>query len=162
MARDGSCLDPAVTAATGTLTAQQKATLAAMANEEKLAHDLYAAFAARHDAVIFDRIAIAESNHLAAVRTLLDRYGLTDPTAGKPAGAFSDSAVQATYDRLLAQGQASQTAALKVGQSVEQSAIDGLRTALDKVTAPDVKQVYSRLLAASQQHLTAFGRWSAR
>jgi hypothetical protein len=162
MARDGSCLDPAVTAKMGTLTEEQRTTLVAMANEEKLAHDLYAEFAARYDAVIFDRIAAAESNHLTAVRTLLDRYGLTDPTADKPAGQFSDEGVQATYDRLLAQGQANQAAALKVGQTVEQSAIDGLRAALDGLTAPDVKQVYTRLLAASQQHLTAFGRWAAR
>ncbi len=162
MARDGSCLDPAVTAAKGTLTEQQKTTLAAMANEEKLAHDLYTAFAARFDAALFDRLATAETQHLTAVRTLLDRYGLTDPTAGKPAGQFSDPAVQATYDRLLAQGQAGQTAALQIGRQVEQTDINDLRAALDGLTAPDVQQVYNRLLAASQQHLTAFQRWSTR
>ena len=79
MTRDGSCLDPAVTAAKGTLTEQQKSTLAAMAQEEKLAHDLYTAFAAKYDVVVFDRIAAAETQHLTTVRTLLDRYGQDSP-----------------------------------------------------------------------------------
>ena len=149
-----------MTAAKGTLTVAQKSTLAAMAQEEKLAHDLYAAFAARYDAMIFDRVAIAELQHLTAVRSLLDRYGLADPTAGMPAGQFSDPAVQTRYDQLLARGQASQAAALEVGRQVEQAGIDALRAGLDGLTAPDVRQVYTRLLAASQHHLAAFARWS--
>lgn len=51
-----------------------------MAEEEKLAHDLYTAFADRYEVRIFGRIAAAETNHLTAVRTLLDRYDVTDPT----------------------------------------------------------------------------------
>jgi hypothetical protein len=158
-AHDGSCLDPAVTAPMGPLTGQQQATLVAMAQEEKLAHDLYAAFAGRYDAVIFDRIAASETQHLTAVRTLLARYGIADPTAGKPAGQFSDPTVQATYDRLLAQGRANQTAALQVGQQVEQTDIADLQAALNGLTAADVKQVYTNLLNASQRHLSAFQRW---
>jgi hypothetical protein len=161
MARDGSCLDTGVSSAQGTLTEQQQATLAKMAQEEKLAHDLYAEFAAAYPVQIFDRIAAAESRHLTAVRTLLDRYGLADPTADLPAGQFSDPAVQASYDRLLAQGKASQAAALQVGRDVEQADIADLRDALDGLTAPDVKQVYTSLLTASQHHLAAFTRWSA-
>ncbi len=161
-ARDGSCGGLAVTAAKGTLTEQQKSTLAAMAQEEKLAHDLYAAFADKYPVAVFDRIAAAETQHLTAVRTLLDRYGLADQTAGKPAGQFSDPAVQASYDKLLAQGQANQAAALQVGQTVEQTDIADLRAALTGLTAPDVQQVYGHLLAASQHHLTAFQNWSTR
>jgi hypothetical protein len=78
---DGTCLRLNVTAEQGTLTDAQKTTLAWMAQEEKLAHDLYTAFAARYDAVVFDHIAAAETQHLTAVRTLLQRYGLSDPTA---------------------------------------------------------------------------------
>jgi hypothetical protein len=156
-ARDGSCLTPP---ASGTLSDQQKATMAAVAQEQKLSQDLYAAFAARYELAVFDRIAAAETQHLTAVRTLLDRYGLTDPTAGKPAGQFSDPAVQASYDRLLAQGQASQADALTVAPQIEQRAIDTLRAGQDGLTAPDVQRVYTQLLAAEQQHVTAFQRWS--
>jgi hypothetical protein len=161
-APDGRCLDPAVTGAKGTLTEQQQATLIAMAQEEKLAHDLYAAFADRYDAVIFDRIAASETRHLTAVRFLLTRYGIADPTADRPAGAFSDPTVQGTYDRLLAQGRADQAAALRVGQEVERTDIADLRAALNGLTAADVTQVYTNLLHASQQHLNAFQRWNTR
>ncbi len=161
-ARDGSCAGLAVTAATGTLTEQQRTTLAAMAQEEKLAHDLYTAFADRYPAVVFDRIAASETRHLTAVRTLLARYGLADPTAGKPAGQFSDPAVPGSYDKLLAQGQANQAAALKVGETVEQTDIADLQAALNGLTAPDVRQVYTTLLTASRHHLTALQNWSAR
>jgi hypothetical protein len=158
-ARDGSCLS---TVPSGTLSEQQQTTLAAMAQEEKLAHDLYATFADKYDAAIFDRIARSETQHQAAVRTLLDRYSLADPTAGKAVGQFSDPAVQATYDRLLAQGSTSLAAALQVGQQVETTDIADLRAALDGLTAADVTQVYTNLLSASQRHLAAFQNWSTR
>jgi hypothetical protein len=160
--RDGVCNRLPVTAQQGTLTAAQKATLASMAQEEKLAHDLYAAFAARYDAVVFDHIVRAESQHQAAIHTLLQRYGISDPTANQPAGKFTDKAVQATYDKLLAQGQQSQSAALVAGQQVERDDIAALKAAANGLTAPDVKQVYTNLLAASQRHLNAFTRWSTR
>ena len=82
------------------------------------------------------------------VRTLLDRYGLADPTTSLAAGQFSDPAVQATYDRLLAQGQATEAAAVQVGQTVEQTDIDDLTAAREGLTAADVRQVYEHLLAA--------------
>ena len=161
-ARDGGCLDPAITAAKGTLTDKQEATLVAMAQEEKLARDLYTAFAGKYDAVVFDRIAASESQHLEAVRTLLSRYGVADPTAGKPAGQFSDPAVQATHDKLLARGQAGLAAALQAGVTVEQTDIADLTAALDGLSAPDVTQFYTRLRMASQHHLIAFQNWSTR
>ncbi|WP_285474141.1 DUF2202 domain-containing protein [Actinoplanes sp. NBRC 101535] len=161
-ARDGTCLAPLITAAKGTLTEQEKTTLGAMAQEEKLAHDLYTAFAGEYDVVVFDRIAVSETRHLTAVRTLLARYGVADPTAGKPAGQFSDPTVQATYDKLLAQGQGDQAAALRAGVAVEQTDIDDLTAGLNGLSAPDVTQVYGRLRLASQHHLAAFQNWSTR
>jgi hypothetical protein len=155
---DGTC--QGLPAPSGTVTAAQKATLADMAEEEKLAHDLYAAFAARYDARVFDRIAAAETQHLTAVRTLLDRYGVPDPTAGKAAGQFASAEVKATYDRLLAQGSASEQAAFKVGITVEKADIAALQKAAQGLTAADVKQVYNHLLTASQRHLDAFQAWA--
>jgi hypothetical protein len=157
---DGTCLGMAPTAAKGTLTGGQKVTLAEMAQEEKLAHDLYVAFAGRYDAVVFDRIARSETQHLTAVRGLLERYGLADPTAGKAAGRFSDGSWQADYDRLLAQGSADEKAALDVGMVVERADIEDLEDALGGLTAPDVKQVYTHLVMASRHHLAAFENWS--
>jgi len=152
----------ATTAPSGTLSAAQKTTLARMAQEEKLAHDLYTVFAARYDAHVFDRIAAAETHHLDAVRTLLDRYDVSDPTAGKAAGDFTDATVQATYDRLLKQGTASVDGALKAGLTFETGDIAALTKARSGLDAPDVEQVYANLLAASRMHQTAFDSWLVR
>ncbi|MDH6521617.1 hypothetical protein M2163_001392 [Streptomyces sp. SAI-135] len=157
---EGPC-DASALADQGTLTASQKATLSTMAEEEKLAHDLYTAFAARYDVRVFQRIAAAETRHLTVVRTLLDRYDVSDPTAGKPAGEFTDPGVQATYDRLLTQGEDSLTGALNAGRAVESDDIAALTRALSGLTAPDTREVYTHLLAASERHLTAFEHWAA-
>jgi hypothetical protein len=150
-------------ASDGTEKVMQRTTLAYNAEEEKLAHDLYIEFANRYDATIFDRIAGAESKHLDAVRTMLDRYGIADPTADKAVGQFTNPDVQATYDTLLAQGITSEQAALQVGVTVETDDIEQLRSALDDgLTAPDVQRVYTRLLTASEHHLTAFTAWLGR
>jgi hypothetical protein len=145
-----------VVAPSGTLTAAQRSTLQANAQEEKLAHDLYTAFAARYDDPVFDRIAAAETRHLEALRTLLARYGIADPTAGLASGRFSDPTVQATHDRLLAGGLAGEPAALGVGRTVETTDIADLRAAAQGLTAPDMQRVYQHLLNASQQHLATF------
>ncbi|WP_329530963.1 DUF2202 domain-containing protein [Streptomyces sp. NBC_01450] len=155
---DGTCIRSGLVEQ-GTLTADQKATLASMAEEEKLAHDLYTAFTDRYDVRIFERIAAAETNHLTAVRTLLDRYVVTDPTAGKATGVFTDPTVRATYDRLLKQGEVSLNEALKAGHTVETDDIAALTKALSGLTAPDARQVYTNLLAASERHQAAFERW---
>jgi hypothetical protein len=149
---DNVAVDP-----TQVLTDAQRKTLADNAVEEKVAHDLYEAFAARYSTTpVFQRIASAETNHLPAVRTVLTRYQVADPTAGAAAGKFTDSAVQANYDQLLAKGNASLSAALEVGRTVENTDIAQLRTAIGGVTAPDVQRVYNHLLTASEMHLAAF------
>ncbi|MCZ7436680.1 DUF2202 domain-containing protein [Micromonospora sp. WMMC241] len=160
MGRDGQCAGLSITAQQGALTDAQKSILAAMAQEEKLAHDLYLAFGAKYDLVVFDHIAYSEAQHLTTVRTLLQRYDVADPTASMTDGKFSDPAVQATYDKLLAEGNASQPAALGVGRKVEQTDIADLKAAFTGLSAPDVTHVYTNLLAASERHLAAFTRWT--
>lgn len=155
---DGDCVDLPGTAAMGTLSDAQRTALGALATEEKLAGDLYQTFAEKYDTVVFDHLAAAEDRHLGALRTLMARYGVTDPTSGQAAGRFTDGAVAATYDRLLAEGSTSEQAALGVARQVEQTDIDDLRKALVGLDAADVSQVYTRLSEASQRHLTAAGR----
>jgi hypothetical protein len=141
----------------GTLTTSQKATLVSMAEEEKLAHDVYVALAAKFPADFqFARIANAESTHQTALRTLLTRYAIADPTAGLGAGEFATSAFQSLYGSLV--GQATTAAnALDVGIAVEKLDIADLTKALSGLSAPDVSQVYTNLRNASEHHLAAFG-----
>ncbi len=146
-----------ITAASGTLTAAQKVDVLYMVEEEKLAHDVYAALAVKYPATVqFSQIVKSEAQHQAALRTLLVRYGLTDPTAGLATGEFATASFQALYGDLLADATNSVTA-LGVGIAIEKLDIADLRDAKATVTAPDVVQVYTNLLAGSARHLVAFG-----
>jgi hypothetical protein len=151
---DGSCW-MADGAPAGELTAEQQSTLAALTEQHKLAADLYAAFADQYGERVFDRLATAESRQLAALTGLLERYGIADPTGGLDDGEFASPQLQQRYDELLADGSASLSAALTVGQGVEESQQAQLDAALDGLTAPDVTMAYEHLLTASQRHLAA-------
>jgi hypothetical protein len=142
----------------GTLTAEQRTELAAMAEEEKMAHDVYVTLAARYPELTqFSRIAASESQHLSAVRTLMTRYGITDPTLGMAVGEFESDRMQSLYDSLVA-GATTQQAALAAGVTIEKTDIADLQATMADVTAPDVVAVYTNLLNGSQRHLAAFSR----
>ena len=143
--------------ASGSLTASQKTELQAMAEEEKLAHDVYVALAAKTGDARFTRISRAETQHLTMIRVLLTRYGVSDPTAGKADGAFTSASVQSLHDAFVARGSASLAAALQVGRDIETTDIADLTAAAKGLAAPDVTQVYTNLTAASRNHLRAFG-----
>jgi hypothetical protein len=153
-------------AAMGTLSEADIAGLVYMANEEKMAHDVYATFAAMYDTPVFARIAESETRHQLAVDAILERYGIADQTSALSQGEFSDPRIQQLYDQLIAQGSASLAEAIATGVLIEQTDIADLEVRVAgfeemaslEETAPDVFQVYSSLLAASGQHLAAFQR----
>lgn len=139
------------------LTAAQKAELQGMVEEEKLAGDVYAALAAQYDDAELAAIAASEDRHAASLRTLLARYGVSDPTAGYASGAFPTASVQALYGDLLARGSADLTAAYAVGADIEQMDIDDLTAAIAGATGvTDLTRVYTNLRTGSQHHLAAF------
>lgn len=154
---DGTAADPLAGLVQGSLTADQKAKLAGMADEEKLAHDVYVALAASTKDARFTRIAAAESWHLTMVRALLTRYGISDPTVGRADGSFASAQVQQQYRDLVARGSTSADAALAVGRDVENADLAALAGAGTGVGAQDVTTVYARLDRASRMHLRAFG-----
>ena len=141
---------------TPTLTNEEAAAIVFMREEEKMAHDLYAAFGEQWGLPIFSRIATSEQRHFDSVGNLIVCYGLTDPAAGNGPGEFTDPALQELYDTLLAQGSASLTAALDVGVIVEETDIADLDERLATVTQFDVKRVFTMLRRGSVHHLTAF------
>lgn len=147
-----------VSTESGVLTVQQRIDLAELAQEEKLAHDLYVSFGALFDDQRFDNISAAESQHLSAVRSMLTGYDVVDPTVGMAEGEFSSTKWQDRYDQLLAKGSESLAMALDVGAAVERMDIADLQSAITGLDAPDVEQVYSHLLRGSQMHLQAFTR----
>ncbi len=154
--------DAALAQPVGTLTAAQAAGLAGMAEEEQLALNLYTAFGAQDSTPVWRNIAAAEATHLAAVRSLLARYQISDPTAGRSAGDFASLEMTNLYRSLLARGTGSAAEALAAGATVENDDIARLDAAASGITAPDVAAVYASLRAASQQHLAAFTRLLGR
>lgn len=125
--------------------------------EERMAKDLYAALAAVHDgAPPMSRITLSEDQHFAAVGTLLDSYGVADPSAGRAAGSYAFPELQSLYDGWLTKGSASLNAAYQVGIELEKRDIADLQKAVATTTQPDVKRVLGNLLNASRQHLSAY------
>ena len=92
------------TTAVGELDAVEVAGLLYMREEEKLARDVYLTLYEKWEMPIFQNIANSESTHMEAIETLIDRYNLEDPAAGKDAGVFTDQTLQGLYDQLVAEG----------------------------------------------------------
>lgn len=125
--------------------------------EERMARDLYQAFADKYDdALPFSMIVRSEQQHFDAVGVLLERYDVADPAAGKKAGSYADPAIQQLYDGWLADGRKSLEAAYDVGVALEKRDIADLEATLESVTQSDVRQVFTNLLNASRHHLAAF------
>ena len=137
-----------------TLTADETSSLLYMVEEEKLAHDLYVELGDAWDMRVFVNISGAETHHADAVRSLLDAYGVDDPTAGRATGEFANPELQSLYDALLAQGLTSSTAALEVGALVEETDIADLRDR--ESTNAAIDQVFGQLESGSDNHLRAF------
>jgi hypothetical protein len=91
-----------------------------MREEEKLARDVYLTLYDQWGMQILSNIADSESTHMEAVKTLIDRYGLDDPAAGKGIGEFTNEELKALYDQLVEQGSQSLVDALQVGAAIEE------------------------------------------
>lgn len=140
-----------------TLSDEEREGLQFVREEEKLAHDVYLAMFERWGATVFSAIASSEAQHTEAVRQLLETYGVDDPAAGMPAGSFVNVDLQALYDQLVASGQVSLVAALKVGCLIEEKDIVDLAAAEAELEAePSILRVYESLLCGSRNHLRAF------
>jgi hypothetical protein len=138
----------------GDLTASEKDGLLYMVEEEKLAGDVYLALNDKRNLRVFDNIGRAERTHEAAVKTLLERYSLLDPTKG--AGEFSNETLQKLYDDLVSRGRASVKDALQVGAAIEEIDILDLEERMAQTDKEDILLVYANLKSGSENHLRAF------
>lgn len=145
------------------LASSEAAALTFMREEEKLARDVYLTLAESWSLPVFTNIAASEQIHMDALKTLLDRYGLADPTAGKAQGEFTNPELQALYTQLVARGTTSLPEALAVGAAIEEIDILDLQERTSDATPADVAQVYQQLLQGSYNHLRSFvGQWEAQ
>ncbi|WP_192811067.1 MULTISPECIES: DUF2202 domain-containing protein [Rhodococcus] len=140
----------------GALSTQEQSDLVAMREEERLERDLYQQFAQKWGVQTFERISDSEQRHYDAVGGLLDRYGVSDPSAGLAAGTYGDSRLQGAYDSWLARGLTSVEEAYAVGAELEAADIAELSRAIDVSDEDAIDRVYGRLRTGSEHHLQAF------
>ena len=164
-----AALGPALTAcgggdepalvASGTLSPEEIEGLFYMREEEKLAHDVYAALYARWGAQVFGNIIPSEAQHTEAIRLRILAHGLIDPAAGTGEGVFVNAELQQLYNDLVSMGRPSLVAALKVGCLIEEKDIwDIEQKKLQVQDEADLITVYDNLLCGSRNHLRAFHR----
>ncbi|MBL0177093.1 MAG: DUF2202 domain-containing protein [Ignavibacteria bacterium] len=116
-----------------------------MREEEKLARDVYQYFFEKYGTNIFGNIARSEATHMAAVKVLLDRYGVTDPVTSDVRGAFVDPKMTALYTQLTGAGAKSLLDAFIVGATIEDSDIKDLMDLSAGIAAQDILLVYGNL-----------------
>lgn len=75
-------------------TQPDAAALQCMVAEEKLAHDVYVMLGEAYGVRVFINIARSDTQHQSAIATLLDRYGIINPTLNDKVGVFDDPKLQ--------------------------------------------------------------------
>jgi len=137
-------------------------TLIYMREEEKLAHDVYLHFDGLYGgktpgAQVFQHITLSEQRHTDAVAQLLAVYGVADTVADAAPGEFTIPELQDLYVTLIAVGESGLTEALGVGVLIERKDMTDIVEAIEvSVDYADIVQVYTNLLAGSENHLAAF------
>lgn len=142
---------------TGTLSAEQMATLLFMYQEEKMARDIYIYFSELYpEENTFAYIQDSEQRHMDACEKLCLKYGVDISDINEDdLGVFILEDLQTLYNTLTAQGEAGLLEALEVGVLIEETDITDLEEAKDGMPA-DVVKVFDNLLEGSLNHLDAF------
>jgi len=133
--------------------------LSYMAEEEKIARDVYLYLAETTGKRIFSKIAQSEQKHIDAVLELLQTYNVDEPSTMDEAGVYLNDELQDFYNRLIKVGEASVRDAYAVGVIIEEKDIEDLEELLADANVPvDIEKAYSSLLRGSYNHLRAFKR----
>ncbi len=139
----------------GTLSDEEEADLLFIREEEKLARDVYAVLYEQWPLPVFANIGSAEQTHMDSVGVLIERYGLEDPVQDE-AGVFTNDEIQGLYDTLVAEGAASEVAALRVGAQIEEIDLVDIQEASNRTDKQDIQLVYDNLMRGSRNHLRAY------
>lgn len=125
--------------------------------EEKLAHDVYAAMDELYGKNPFTNIMRSEIQHQEWLVPIIEARGLDDPRTGVE-GTFTNPEIQALYDEFVAKSEQSWADAVEVGITIEEADIVDLKEAIEAETDADTIAAYERLLSGSENHLVAFQR----
>ena len=141
-------------------TSTDKENLIYQLEEERLAHDVYTVLSEKWEINAFTNIQEAEQKHFDKLIALAEQQNIKIPAAvrkGKP-GVYKNKDLQEAYDKMVADGQTSLEAALKVGAKIEEMDIKDLQESIAETTDKATLDVYQHLLEGSEKHLRAFNR----
>jgi len=139
----------------------ERADVIYLQEEEKLVHDLNAAFAAQHpDIPLFQNIANASKVYMTADNVILQRYNIPNPEK-EAAGAFGNHKFQQMYNAGVNNGSMSAMGALSSSALLEDMHIADLEAAIGRTDNTDIIFVYRQELTASRNNLRALSQWIA-
>ncbi|WP_408034740.1 DUF2202 domain-containing protein [Tenacibaculum aestuarii] len=140
-----------------TLSQEEKNEMLFMLEEEKLAFDVYNVLNEKWNLRIFENISQSEERHMNAMKNLLQVNHITF-ILNKEKGVFKNVGLQKLYNKLISKGQKSKLDALEVGKLIEEKDIKDLQLAIKSTNDEYSINVYTNLLNASYNHLSAFNR----
>ncbi len=140
------------------VSASEEKELLYMIEEEKMARDFYVSMYEKWGLRPFGNIKNAEQKHMDAIESMLDKYGLSNPTKDAATGEFKNEKIKSLYLALLGQGNKSALDALKAAAEIEEVDIKDLMDAIKNTDNKDLAIVYNNLQRASENHLRAFTR----
>jgi hypothetical protein len=138
------------------LSQDEKDSILFMREEEKLARDVYLALSEKHNIQVFRNISSSEQTHMDTMKTLIDKYNLTDSMKSDQRGDFNNPEFTKLYNDLVKQGSESQIAALKVGATIEDLDIRDINERLLTIDNQDVRLAFEKLRSGSENHMRAF------
>lgn len=127
-----------------------------MAEEEKLARDVYTYLNNLWGLQVFANITKAEQTHMDSVLSLISKYNLQSPIKSDAIGEFTNEKIKDLYKQLTETGSKSVIDALKVGAAIEEIDIIDLNEHIKNTTSQDIISVYENLKSGSENHLRAF------
>lgn len=129
-----------------------------IAEEEKLAGDVYAFLYDKWGSKVFQNISSSETNHQKLVKNYMTANNV-EILSKQEFGQFTNQDLQALYNELTAKGSTSLSEAISVGIYIEQKDIADLSQMIsDNANNPELIDVLNKLLSGSESHLKAFSR----
>lgn len=138
-----------------TLTQNEINDLKFLREEEKLARDVYIYSYNKYKLAIFNSISQSEQIHMNSVLSLLNKYGIPDPSSVQM-GIFVNQDLQVLYNNLISQSNISLIEALKVGATIEDLDINDIDDFIINTSKSDLLTVYNNLTCGSKNHIRSF------
>lgn len=138
-----------------TLTQNEINDLKFLREEEKLARDVYIYSYNKYKLAIFNSISQSEQTHMNNVLSLLNKYGIPDPSSVQM-GIFVNQDLQVLYNNLISQSNISLIEALKVGATIEDLDINDIDDFIINTSKLDLLTVYNNLTCGSKNHIRSF------